>query len=277
MATQEQNPTIHDQLADLTETMQRGEITLTPEVKKYFDEQMKKFTEQMSNGKMPNKKELKAFIIKIKRWIKMPKRLREELPSIELMENPRLTKELKERLIAILEARFKPKNSNRHKGLEWTKVKDALEANEKAMWSINKMEEAGHEPDVYNYDDNGFDIGTCSSDVPESGRGCVYDAEASIKLQAESPHEKFNGSAVEMAEEMMIELMSPEQYKNLQTKGVFDFFTWSWLKTPDKVRKSGRPFAGSYHEGEVQVRQHFADSPNDKRGWRGTLRVPWKK
>jgi len=273
------------QLAEITETIQREKVELTPEVKKYFDKNLKKLTDKLAKKEPIFRKDL-AFIEKIKRWVGMPAKLRIKLPSIGLMENPRLTKEQKEKLFETLKSRFKKKPTF-HVGLEWSNVKKALKADEKAMWSINEMEEAGHEPDVYLWDEAGFDIGTCSKESPESGRNCVYDADAAQYVKEKFPDNPFNGSADEMAETMRIELMNPYQYVNLQYKGRFDTVSESLLKTHyDKRKSKNNAFSES---GFVTCGRHRADTDNvsfedisaelfdNNRGWRGTLRIPWKK
>jgi len=138
------------------------------------------------------------------------------------------------------------------------------------------MEAQGHMPDVYNFDDSGFDIGTCSKETPESARNCVYDAKAAAWLKENYPDEKFNGSAVELAEAMGISLMSPEQYKDvLQNKGKFDEKTWSWLKTLDETRESGYALRGGRYGGAVYVGQFNAYGSTDYKAFRGSLRVSW--
>ncbi len=186
-----------------------------------------------------------------------------------------LTPEQKEQTLAALAARFSA-NENLHKEVEWTRVKASLEAKPEALWSINKMEKAGHSPDVYNADAQGFDIGTCSKESTESGRNCVYDEEAAEWMRANRPGEKFNGSAVAMAESMRINLMDPNLYKNvLQKKGQFDDRTCSWLLTQLDVRSSGNALNGNGFVGGVYVGQDCAYRHLVSRSWRGSLRVEW--
>jgi len=243
---------LKDQLADLTETMQREDIKLSPEMQKYFDETLGGLTDKMAKGEMPTRKELDEFIRIIKEYIE------------------------KERLIKKLNVRFKG-NKYLHEDVEWEKVEESLRENLEAFRSINEMEKAGHEPDVYNADEKGFDIGTCSKEAPESGRNCVYDREAAEGLRKEIPGVKFNGSAEEMANEMGIVLMPPEHYENiLQKKGEFDIKSWSWLRTFPDIRKSGGVLYGKRAVG-IHVNQSRAYTHDVNIGWRGSLRIKWKK
>ncbi len=200
-------------------------------------------------------------------------------PGLESTANaPRqLTPDQKESTLATLAARFKA-NEYLHKGVEWTKVKASLEAKPEALWSINEMEKAGHEPDVYNADDRGFDIGTCSKESPESGRNCVYDEEAAQLVLKHNPGAKFNGSAVAMAEDMGINLMDQNLYKNvLRKKGRFNEQTWSWLLTKLNIRSTGGALSGTryYAGGLGLVRRDGAGSHSASGSWRGSLRVEW--
>lgn len=194
----------------------------------------------------------------------------------EPSKTPRqLTPEQAEITLQTLAARFKA-NEYLHKGVEWARVKTSLEANQEALWSINEMEKAGHEPDVYNSDEKGFDIGTCSKESPASGRNCVYDEAAEKWRKTNRPSEKFNGSAVAMAEAMGINLMDPNLYKNvLQKKGKFDMQTWSWLLTQLGTRSAGYALLGFRYGYGVFVVRNFASAHNDYGSWRGSLRVEW--
>lgn len=190
-------------------------------------------------------------------------------------EGKQLTPEAAERTLTILETRFN-NNVHLHEGCDWSRVKTALEAKPEALWSISQMEAQGHMPDVYNFDDSGFDIGTCSQETPASARNCVYDAQAAAWLKENRPQETFNGSAVEMVEAMGISLMSQGQYNAvLQSKGEFDAQTWSWLLNDEANRKTGRALAGHRCGFDVFVIQFDARDHYDTRGWRGLLRVLW--
>ncbi len=167
-------------------------------------------------------------------------------------------------------------NVHLHKDLEWSRVETALEANPEALWSVHEMEVAGHAPDVYDFDESGFDIGTCSQETPESARNCVYDKEAAAWLKEKHPDERFNGNAVEMAEAMGIDLMTPKQCRDvLQEKGGFDKRTWSWLKTNLDTRKTGYALNGSRPGDLVRVNRGNASFHSGVRAWRGSLRVSW--
>ncbi len=188
---------------------------------------------------------------------------------------PELSPEQKESTLATLAARFKA-NENLHKGVEWTRVKNSLETKPEALWSINEMEKAGHEPDVYNTDDNGFDIGTCSKESPESGRNCVFDEAAEEWMKTNRPNERFNGNAVAMAKAMGIDLMDPNLYKDvLQKKGRFDEQTWSWLKTQLSIRSTGYALGGNRRGDDVGAARFDARYHDGDRSWRGSLRVEW--
>ncbi len=191
-------------------------------------------------------------------------------------EAPRqLTPEQRESTLATLAARFKA-NEYLHKGIEWTRVKASLETKPEALWSINEMEKAGHEPDVYNSDRSGFDIGTCSQESPASGRNCVFDEEAEEWMKTNQPNERFNGNAVAMAKAMGIDLMDPNLYRNvLQKKGKFDMQTWSWLLTRLDIRSTGYALHGYSYDAGVSVGQYDAFFHADFRSWRGSLRVEW--
>ncbi|PJC38364.1 hypothetical protein CO045_00570 [Candidatus Peregrinibacteria bacterium CG_4_9_14_0_2_um_filter_41_14] len=163
-----------------------------------------------------------------------------------------------------------------HERLEWQRVREALINNPKALESIAKMEVAGHEPNVYNFDDDGFDVGTCSPESPMSGSNCVYDAQTVVPLRENYPDEICNGSAVEMAKAMGIGLMSPAQYRDvLQSKGKFDMQTLSWLLTDEATREAGVALFGVRGEGGVYVSQHDACDHSVTGAWRGSLRVLW--
>jgi hypothetical protein len=211
----------------------------------------------------------------------------------EALQVPRqLTPEQTEEVLAKLAARFAT-NENLHKGVEWTRVKASLEAKPEALWSVNEMEKAGHEPDVYNFDNSGFDIGTCSKESPESGRNCVYNevgAEwirskvASGKLSKDDDFAQFNSSAVAMAKAMGIKLMDPDLYQfDLQRRGIrFDEKSWCWLLTKSNG-KSLDSYALRGQRGyeeptcdDVYADESYPISDHDIEGsWRGSLRVKW--
>ncbi|MFA6305112.1 MAG: DUF4256 domain-containing protein [Candidatus Gracilibacteria bacterium] len=187
-----------------------------------------------------------------------------------------LSPEQAETTLRIFEIRFRA-NMHLHEGVDFERVKRSLEANPEALWSIAQMEAKGHKPGVYNDDENGFDVGTCVEESPLSARGCVYDKAKADWLRENSPKENFNGSAVEMAQEMGIDLMDPTLYKEvLQRKGEFDLQTFSWLLTPPGIRSTGDALDGDRRDSGVYVSQNRASNHNAYRAFRGSLRVAWK-
>jgi hypothetical protein len=175
-----------------------------------------------------------------------------------------------EELLKALKLRFE-KNKNRHKGLEWAKVQAKLEANPGKLWSLNEMEKTGGEPDVIVYDQKTgeylfFD---CSPESPKGRTSLCYDREA---LDSRKEHKPKN-SAVDLADAMGIELLTEDQYSELQQVGEFDTKTSSWLKTPAEIRKLGGAIFGDRRFGRVFVYHNGAQSYYSARGFRGSLRV----
>ncbi len=176
-------------------------------------------------------------------------------------------------LLGKLENRFSA-NMHLHEGVNWNDVKTSLEKSPESLWSLAQMESAGHEPDVYHDDESDYYFGTCSKESPESARNCVYNKKAVDWLKENDPNEKFNGSAVEMAQSMGIELMLPDYYKDiLQEKGRFDEETLSWLLTRSGLRSIGLALVGYRLVAVVDVIQCGADRHDGSRAWRGSLRV----
>lgn len=175
-----------------------------------------------------------------------------------------------EELFEILKTRFE-KNMNRHKGLEWTKVKAKLEANNEKLWSLNEMERTGGEPDVVGHDKKTgeYIFYDCSDESPKGRRSVCYDNEA---LESRKEFKPKN-SAVGMAAEMGIEILTEEQYRELQKLGEFDTKTSSWLKTPSDIRKLGGAIFADFRFGNVFVYHNGAESYYAGRGFRGLLRV----
>lgn len=182
----------------------------------------------------------------------------------------KLTREQQEELLKILKARFE-KNKNRHKGIEWTKVQARLEASPASLWSLQEMEKTGGEPDVISFDKktDEFIFCDCSAETPKNRRSICYDHEA---LESRKEHKPEN-SAVQMAVDMGIELLTEEHYRELQKLGPFDTKTSSWLKTPADIRKLGGAIFGDYRFGRVFVYHNGAESYYAARGFRGLLRV----
>jgi hypothetical protein len=176
----------------------------------------------------------------------------------------------REELLGALQARFE-KNMNRHQGLEWAKIQARLEANAEKLWSLHEMERTGGEPDVVGHDKKTgeYIFYDCSAESPAGRRSVCYDREA---LESRKEH-KPKDSAVNMATAMGIELLSEEQYQELQKLGNFDAKTSSWLKTPSDIRKLGGAICADFRYGRVFVGHNGAESYYAARGFRGALRV----
>ncbi|HLG36470.1 MAG TPA: DUF4256 domain-containing protein [Bacteroidia bacterium] len=181
-----------------------------------------------------------------------------------------LSPKQREELLRTLKVRFE-KNMNRHKGLEWAKVKAKLEANTEKLWSLNEMERTGGEPDVVGHDKKRgeYIFYDCSAESPKDRRGLCYDGEA---LESRKEHKPKN-SAADMAAAMGIELLSEEQYRELQQFGNFDTKTSSWVKTPSDIRKLGGAIFCDYRYGNVFVYHNGAESYYATRAFRGSLTI----
>jgi hypothetical protein len=173
-------------------------------------------------------------------------------------------------LLKTLKSRFE-KNMQRHKGLDWPKVQARLEANPGKLWSLDKMEETGGEPDVVGYDKKTgeYIFYDCSAESPKGRRSFCYDREA---LESRKEH-KPKDSAAEMAAEMGIELLSEQETRELQKLGEFDTKTSSWIKTPVEIRKLGGALFCDRRFDTVFVYHNGAESYYAARGFRGSLRV----
>jgi len=173
-------------------------------------------------------------------------------------------------LITVLKLRFE-KNMNRHKGIQWAEVQAKLETGTEKLWSLNEMESTGGEPDVVAYDKKTgeYIFYDCSAESPKGRRSICYDHEA---LEARKEHKPEN-SAVEMAADMGIELLTEEQYRQLQQAGNFDTKTSSWIITPAAVRKLGGALFCDRRYNTVFVYHNGAESYYAARGFRGSLRV----
>jgi hypothetical protein len=184
--------------------------------------------------------------------------------------NKKLSSEQREELLKTLKARFE-KNMNRHKGLEWAKVQAKLEADAKKLWSLNEMESTGGEPDVVGYDKKSgeYIFYDCSAESPKGRRSICYDREA---LDARKEHKPAN-SAVAMANDMGIELLTEEQYRELQQLGNFDLKSSSWVMTPADIRKLGGALYCDRRYNHVFLYHNGAESYYAVRGFRGSLRV----
>lgn len=187
------------------------------------------------------------------------------------MENIKhLSPEQHSALLNTLEDRFE-KNTNRHKGLAWASIKAKLQANPEKSWSLNEMERTGGEPDVVGYDKttNEYLFYDCSAESPKDRRSVCYDREA---LESRKEHKPKN-SALAMAAEMGIEILTEEQYRNLQQLGNFDTKTSSWIKTPAEIRKLGGAIFADFRYATVFVYHNGAESYYAARGFRGSLKV----
>ena len=194
-------------------------------------------------------------IISVHQYIVMKKEL-------SVAERDDLLKELK--------ARF-DKNMNRHKSLEWAEVQAKLEARTEKLWSLNEMERTGGEPDVVGFDKKTaqYIFYDCSAESPKGRRSLCYDREA---LEARKEN-KPKDSAINMASDLGIEILTEEQYYELQKLGRFDLKTSSWVNTPADIRELGGAISCDRRFGRVFTGHNGADSYYAARGFRGSLRV----
>lgn len=178
--------------------------------------------------------------------------------------------EQEEQLLKTLKERFE-KNRNRHKGIEWSKVEERLKSRTEKLRSLHEMEQTGGEPDVIGQDRESGEIlfCDCSLQSPKGRRSICYDRQA---LEARKKHPPEN-SAMNLAGTMGVEMLTEEQYRELQKLGPFDTTTSSWLKTPPDVRERGGAIFGDYRYGRVFIYHNGADSYYASRGFRGLLRV----
>ncbi len=181
-----------------------------------------------------------------------------------------LSPEQCEVLLRALKARFE-KNMNRHIGLEWAKVQAKLEVNTEKLWTLNEMERTGGEPDVVGYDKKTgeFIFYDCSAESPIGRRNVSYDREGQEARKANKPE----NNAIDMAAAMGIELLTEEQYRELQKLGNFDTKTSSWVKTPSDIRKLGGALFVDRRYGKIFVYHNSAPSYYSVRGFRGWIRV----
>jgi hypothetical protein len=187
------------------------------------------------------------------------------------MENKKeLSPEQHSALLRALKDRFE-KNRNRHKGLEWAKVQAKLEANTEKLWSLNEMERTGGEPDVIGHDKkpDEYIFYDCSAESPKGRRSVCYDREA---LESRKEYKPEN-NAIDMAAAMGIELLTEEQYRELQQLGNFDTKTSTWVKTPSEIRKLGGALFADFRYGTVFVYHNSAPSYYAARAFRGSLRI----
>jgi hypothetical protein len=181
-----------------------------------------------------------------------------------------LSPEKREELLRGLKARFE-KNMNRHKDLEWAKIRAKLETSTEKLWSLNEMERTGGEPDVVGHDKKTgeYIFYDCSAESPKGRRSVCYDREA---LESRKEH-KPEDNAMGMAAAMGIELLTEEQYRELQKLGTFDTKTSSWVKTPSDIRKLGGALFCDRRYDTVFVYHNGAESYYAARAFRGSIRV----
>ncbi|MBN2148149.1 MAG: DUF4256 domain-containing protein [Anaerolineales bacterium] len=181
-----------------------------------------------------------------------------------------LSPEQREELLSALKARFE-KNIKRHQGLEWTEVQARLEANPEKLWSLHEMERTGGEPDVVGHDQQtgAYIFYDCSAESPKGRRSICYDRQA---LESRKEHKPEN-NAMDMAAAMGIELLTEEEYRELQKLGEFDTKTSSWVKTPAAIRKLGGALFADRRYDHIFVYHNGAESYYGARAFRGWLRV----
>ncbi len=186
------------------------------------------------------------------------------------MSNVTVSKKQREELLRTLKARFE-NNMNRHKGLEWTKVQANLEANAEKLWSLNEMERTGGEPDVVGHDKKTgeYIFYDCSAESPKGRRSLCYDREALESRKENKP----KGSAMDIATAMGIELLTEDQYRELQKLGNFDMKTSSWVKTPSAIRKLGGALFCDRRYDTAFVYHNGAESYYAARAFRGSLKI----
>src|SRR5271169_1031587 len=186
------------------------------------------------------------------------------------MSNVTLSKKQREELLKALKGRFE-KNMNRHQGLDWAKVQARLDANAEKLWSLSEMEQTGGEPDVidHNKKTGEYIFYDCSAESPKDRRSLCYDPEALDSRKENKP----KGSAIDMAAAMGVELLTEEQYRELQKLGNFDTKTSSWVKTPSNVRKLGGALFCDRRFDTVFTYHNGAESYYAGRAFRGSLRV----
>ena len=192
-------------------------------------------------------------------------------PSITSLKKE-LAPEQREELLRALKARFE-ENMNRHEDLEWAKVQAKLKAKPEKLWSLNEMERTGGEPDVVGHDEKTgeYVFIDCSAESPKGRRNVCYDREGQEKREKKGVHPE--GNAVDMAAAMGIDLLTEEQYRDLQKLGEFDTKTQSWVKTPPDIRKLGGAIFADRRYDHVFIYHNSAPSFYSNRGFRGLLRV----
>lgn len=186
------------------------------------------------------------------------------------MSSKKLSSKQSESLLAVLKERFE-KNMERHKGLKWSSVQTQLEKSTNKLWSLNEMEHTEGEPDVIGYDKKSgeYIFCDCSAESPKGRRSLCYDRKA---LNSRKEHKPKN-SALDLAEDMGVEILTEEQYRHLQTLGEFDLKTSSWILTPPEVRKLGGALFCDRRYDQVFTYHNGAESYYAARGFRALLKV----
>jgi hypothetical protein len=180
-----------------------------------------------------------------------------------------LSLQQRKELLTVLKARFE-KHTNRHQGLEWAKVQAKLEANSEELWSLNEMERTSGEPDVVGQDKTGeYIFHDCSAESPKGRRSLCYDRDALESRKENKPKD----NALDVAAAMGIEVLTEEQYRNLQKLGNFDTKTSSWVKTPSNIRKLGGALFCDRRFDTVFIYHNGAESYYAARAFRGSLKV----
>lgn len=189
---------------------------------------------------------------------------------MKMEKKKKLLPEQQDNLLSTLKARFE-KNMNRHQGIDWAKVQTKLEASTEKLWSLNEMERTGGEPDVFGYDKKTgeYFFYDCSAESPAGRRSLCYDREA---LESRKEHKPKNNT-IDMSASMGIEILTEEQYRELQTLENFDLKTSSWVKTPADIRKLGGAIFCDRRYDTVFAYHNGAESYYAARGFRGLLRV----
>lgn len=184
--------------------------------------------------------------------------------------NKKLSATQSEEMLGILKARFE-KNKSRHKGIDWQKVQEKLEGKPAKLWSLNEMEITGGEPDVVGLDKNTGEylFYDCSAETPKGRRSICYDHDA---LNSRKEH-KPKDSAMGMAEDMGIDILTEDEYRTLQKLGAFDLKTSSWIITPTDIRKLGGALFCDRRYDTVFVYHNGAESYYGARAFRGSLKV----
>jgi hypothetical protein len=188
----------------------------------------------------------------------------------EISNKQALSLEQREEILSVLQTRFE-KNMHRHEGLEWAQVQAKLDAHPEKLWSLNEMERTGGEPDVVEHDQktDEYIFYDCSAESPKGRRSVCFDREA---LESRKQHKPEN-SAIDMATDMGVELLTEEQYRELQKLGNYDLKTSSWVQTPANIRKLGGAIFCDRRYDTVFVYHNGAESYYAARGFRGSLRV----